>query len=204
MARRSAPEVNAGSMADIAFLLLIFFLVTTTIESDKGMTRKLPPIDEEQEVETVHKERNVLEIIINQQGDLLVDDEEMDIADLYDYALNFIDNGGGEGSNGCGYCQGKQDAESSENPKKALISLQYDRQTKYGNFIAVQNEVMSAYNNLRDRVSNSEFGKSFNDLKEEYENADKDSKKREQLKEQVKQIRELYPLNISEAKPEDV
>src|SRR5699024_9335785 len=120
MVRRSAPEVNAGSMADIAFLLLIFFLVTTTIESDKGMSRRLPPIDEEEEVETVHKERNVLEIIINQQGELLVDDEEMDIADLYDYALGFIDNGGGQGSDGCGYCQGEQDPESSENPKKAL------------------------------------------------------------------------------------
>lgn len=203
MARRGTPEVNAGSMADIAFLLLIFFLVTTSIESDKGMTRKLPPKDDQQETEAIHKERNIFIVIINKDGELFVDDEEMDISNLQQAALDFIDNGGGAGSNGCSYCQGPQETQSSENPRKAVVSLQYDRQTKYGKYIAVQNEVMAAYNHLRNRVSNSEYGQNFSDLEKGLKDAKSDPEK-ERYKEQIKQIRKLYPLNISEAKPEKV
>lgn len=202
MARRSSPEVNAGSMADIAFLLLIFFLVTTTIESDKGITRKLPPIDD-QHTESVHKERNTFLVIINSSGELLVNDEPMEITDLGESAKAFIDNGGGTGSNTCSYCQGNKDADLSENPKKAIVSLQYDRQTKYGDYIAVQNELMSAYNELRDRISEAEFGETFKALEKDLDDAEGDTEK-ENAKKKVKKVRELYPLNISEAKPEEV
>lgn len=203
MARRSAPEVNAGSMADIAFLLLIFFLVTTTIESDKGISRKLPPIQDENQVESVHKEKNIFMVIINKNGDLLVRDKPMDIKDLRKAAEDFIDNGGGTGSKACSYCQGKRNPDSSENPKKALISIQYDRQTKYGKYIAVQNEIMAAFNDLRDRVSNNLFNEDFRQLTKDLKDASSDSEKKK-IKEKIKEVRKLYPLNISEAKPEQV
>lgn len=203
MAKRSSPEVNAGSMADIAFLLLIFFLVTTTIESDKGMTRRLPPIDET-ESESIHKERNMFQIIINKEGDLLVQDSPMNIHDLRQATLDFIDNGAGTGTSACSYCLGPKDPKSSENPNKAVVSLQYDRQTKYGIYIAVQNEIMAAYNELRDRVSNSEYGEPFSKLEEDVKDDRKSDKEKEVLKERIKKIRDLYPLNISEAKPEKV
>jgi len=204
MARRSSPEINAGSMADIAFLLLIFFLVTTTIESDKGITRKLPPIEDESEpAESVHHERNVFEVVLSRGGELLVKDKPMDIEELREAAIDFIDNGGGTGSDACSYCQGSKASDLSDNPKKAVIALEYDRQTKYGKYIAVQNELMGAFNHLRDRVSQSEFGVPFSALQEELNKASNDVEK-EEVKQRIDRIRKLYPLNISEAKPERV
>lgn len=205
MARRTAPEINAGSMADIAFLLLIFFLVTTTIESDKGITRRLPPMEDADappSTSTV-KERNVFEIVINRNGDLLVRDKPMDIKDLRQSAIDFIDNGGGTGSAACPYCQGPKDPKMSENPKKGVVVLEYDRQTKYGQYIAVQNELMGAFNHLRDRMALSEFGESWEDIQNEYEKA-RDEDQKEAIKQRVERIRSFYPLNISEAKPERV
>ncbi len=204
MARRKAAEINAGSMADIAFLLLIFFLVTTTIESDRGVTRRLPPIDDSQEeVSTTIKERNIFTIIINREGKLLVNDEPMSVERLREATQDFIDNGGGTGDDECSYCQGKKDPSSSDNPSKALVSIQFDRQTKYSAYMTVQNEIMAAYNNLRNRVSQGLYGEDFTKMNEDYKN-ETDDKVKEKLQERIKKIRELYPLNISEAKPEEV
>ena len=96
MAKRSSPEVNAGSMADIAFLLLIFFLVTTTIETDSGISRKLPPIEESEE-DVVIKQKNIFTVLLNGKDQLLVEDELMDLQDLRSAAIEFLDNGGGSG-----------------------------------------------------------------------------------------------------------
>lgn len=204
MSKRSAPEVNAGSMADIAFLLLIFFLVTTTIQSEKGMVRQLPPIPKNQDASAMHKKKNVFLIIINKRGDLLVDGEPMKLSNLKHAALAFIDNGGGQGSDACSYCQGKQDPASSDNPSKALVSIQYDRQTDYGDYIAVQNEVLAAYTQLRNRVSKALYGEGYTDLYTAYKKAFDDDPQKKVLKKKVKRIRELYPLNISEARPTQV
>lgn len=201
---RKVPEINAGSMADISFLLLIFFLVTTTIESDKGITRKLPPIDDsQQETTTTIKERNIFTVIIGKEGDLFVNDEVMKIEELREAAKEFIDNGAGTGKDECTYCKGQKDPKSSDNPTKALVSIQFDRQTKYGKYMAVQNEIMAAYNSLRNRVSQGLYGEDFTKMNEDYKDAT-DDKKKEQLNERIKKIRDLYPLNISEAKPEEV
>jgi len=202
MARRSAPEVNAGSMADIAFLLLIFFLVTTTIESDKVISRRLPPIQEDQQTE-VHKEKNVFKIIVNKGGDLLVQDNPMKFDDLRDAVEDFIDNGGGSGKQACSYCQGSRDPDSSENPKKALVSLTYDRQTKFGIYMAVQNELLAAYNDVRNRLSRGLFGEDYTTMTQELKKTSDEGEKKN-LKKKIKKVRELYPLNISEAKPEEV
>lgn len=161
MAKRAAPEVNAGSMADIAFLLLIFFLVTTTIEKDSGITRKLPPIEESEE-DVIIKQKNIFTVILNKNDQLLVEDENMEIKDLRAAAVEFLDNNG-DGS--CNYCKGKKDPSSSDNPDKAIISLANDRETSYAAYISVQNELVAAYNQLRNRRA-LEIGpsKGFSDM----------------------------------------
>lgn len=147
MAKRAAPEVNAGSMADIAFLLLIFFLVTTTIEKDSGINRKLPPMEETEE-DVIIKQKNIFTVLLNKNDQLLVEDEIMEIKNLRAAAVEFLDNGG-DGT--CGFCQGKKDPASSDNPDKAIISLKNDRETSYAAYITVQNELVAAYNTLRNR-----------------------------------------------------
>lgn len=148
MAKRDVPEVNAGSMADIAFLLLIFFLVTTTIPKDTGLNRKLPPIDDSEVDPPIIKQKNIFTVLLNGQDQLLVEDELMNVKDLRAAATEFLDNGG-DGS--CSFCKGKKDEKSSDNPDKAIISLKNERETSYAAYIAVQNELVAAYNTLRNR-----------------------------------------------------
>ncbi len=200
MARRSSPEVNAGSMADIAFLLLIFFLVTTTIETDSGISRKLPPMQEENVEPPIIKEKNIFQVIVNRNNDLLVEDELMELKDLKDAAVAFLDNGGGVGQEACSYCQGAKDPASSDNPNKAVIMLVNDRQTEYGTYIAVQNELVAAYNELRNRSAQRLFGKSFDKMEADYDNVNYNGNK-EKLKEQIEQIRDMWPQKLSEADP---
>ena len=108
MARRKSPEVNAGSMADIAFLLLIFFLVTTTIETDSGINRKLPPMEEIIDPPII-KERNIFTVVVNKNNQILVEEKPMDLRDIRKEAVAFLDNGGGLGDEACDYCQGNKD-----------------------------------------------------------------------------------------------
>jgi biopolymer transport protein ExbD len=160
MAKRKAPEVNAGSMADIAFLLLIFFLVTTTIETDSGLNRKLPPMEDVVDPPII-KERNIFTVVVNKFNDLLVEEEPMELSELREAAIAFLDNGGGKGEEGCSYCEGARDPDSSDNPEKAVISLKNDRETDYKVYITVQNELVAAYNTLRNRAfkkRNPNFG----------------------------------------------
>ncbi|MBZ9787388.1 biopolymer transporter ExbD [Psychroflexus sp. CAK57W] len=200
MAKRPAPEVNAGSMADIAFLLLIFFLVTTTIETDSGITRKLPPIDDEQQDPPPLKEKNIFIVLVNAKGDLLVEDEPMAFEDLRDAAITFLDNGGGTGDEACNYCQGPGDSNSSDNPVKAVISLQNDRRTEYGTYIAVQNELVAAYNELRNREANRLYGVDFTDMEAAFNDPEFQGDV-DKLKERIKKIQELFPQKLSEAEP---
>jgi biopolymer transport protein ExbD len=200
MARRSSPEVNAGSMADIAFLLLIFFLVTTTIETDSGISRKLPPMQEEEVEPPVIKQKNIFQVIVSRNNDLLVEDELMELGDLREAAIAFLDNGGGAGEEACDYCQGARDPESSDNPDKAVIMLVNDRQTEYGTYIAVQNELVAAYNELRDRTAQRLYGKSFTKMEADYDDVNYRGDK-ERLKEQIQEIRDMWPQKLSEAEP---
>ncbi len=193
--RGGPPEVNAGSMADIAFLLLIFFLVTTTIETDAGLDRMLPPM-EPPEDNVIIKQKNIFTVNINKDGQLLVEEELLNLKDLKERTIAFLDNGG-DGT--CNYCKGAKDESSSDNPSKAIISLKNDRETQYGTYITVQNELVGAYNALRNREAQRLYGADFTDMEAEYLNPETPSSVREELKEKVKKIQELFPQKLSEA-----
>lgn len=198
--RKGAPEVNAGSMADIAFLLLIFFLVTTTIETDAGLDRMLPPI-EPPDTDVIIKQKNIFTVNINRSGQLLVEEQLMDIRDLRDAAIAFLDNGGSPTGTPdyCNYCKGKRDERSSDSPQKAIISLRNDRETQYSTYITVQNELVAAYNELRNREARRLFGRDFTEMESEYLNPETPSSVRDELKEKVQRIQEIFPQKLSEA-----
>lgn len=205
MSRRETPEINAGSMADIAFLLLIFFLVTTTMNVDSGISKKLsekPPPDYKP---PIIKEKNIFEVNINRNNELLVEGDIMKIADIKEAAIKFIDNGGGIGKPGedgtpgtpCDYCKGERSESSSDHPNKAIISVQSDRGTEYGTYIQVQNELLKAYTVLRNRLSQERYGMSYIDLEKLY----KDDRSNEDLKKKLEDIKNSYPQIISDAEP---
>jgi biopolymer transport protein ExbD len=204
MARRGNGEINAGSMADIAFLLLIFFLVTTTMDVDSGIARKLPEKTEEQP-EVIIKEKNVLDIVVNRNNQLLVENEFVDVSDIKQLAIDFIDNGGGisnpnpdTGAPGepCDYCNGLQDLDSSDHPTKAVISLQCDRGTRYGIYITIQNEIEAAYNELRSRLSVKLYDRTYKELLKDYKDEGTES-----LKQKIDNLKEKYPQIIAEPEP---
>lgn len=182
--KRAIPEINAGSMADIAFLLLIFFLVTTTMDVDKGLNRQLPPWEETPPPDDNNqvKQRNIFTVLVNGNNQLLVEDDYMDISELRDAAKKFIDNNG-DGT--CEVCRGAMDPKSSDNPNKAIISLQNDRGTSYEMYVKVQNELVAAYNELREELAQRQFGKSYVDLGDDAR----------------KFVQESYKQVISEAEP---
>ena len=202
MGRRATPEVNAGSMADIAFLLLIFFLVTTTIEKDKGIARQLPPPIEE-DLDVVIKQKNLFIVNVNKNDQLLVEDELMELKDLRQAAIDFLDNGGAPSGSPefCNYCQGDRSPESSDNPQKAVISVQNDRLTSYEMYISVQNELVAAYNTLRNRETQRLFGWDFTDLKKGIDEGQITGDRKDLIQDQLKQVQELIPLKLSEAEP---
>jgi len=173
---RGVPEINAGSMADIAFLLLIFFIVATTMDVDSGLLTRLPPMpEEEQEKPPEIKERNVLTVLVNANDQLLVEGEWTVVEKLREITKEFIVN--------------PQKSESlPEDPTKAVVSLQNDRGTSYNAYIQVQNELKAAYNEVRNEESKARFGKKFDDL----------------TTSQQKEIQSMYPVKISEAEPKDI
>lgn len=207
MARRDTPEINAGSMADIAFLLLIFFLVTTTMDVDAGISRRLPEKTPPDVSVPIVKERNVFQVIVNRNNEILVENEYRKIDEIKDLAIEFIDNGGGKGNpikvfnetegKECTWCKGKKDPESSDHPNKAIISLKTDRSTKYGTFIEVQNEIGAAYTFLRNRLAKEKYGQTYTEMvKEDLNNkANPDPA----LKKKIKEIKAMYPEIITEA-----
>jgi len=198
--REEAPKVNAGSMADIAFLLLIFFLVTTTIETDAGLERKLPRTDSEMTPPPI-PQRNILPILINGEDQLMVDGEITDLKELKDITIAFLDNGGSskESELYCNYCQGARDVKSSDNPDKAIVSLMSNRETTYGVYITVQNELVSAYNTLRNREAQRLYKTDFTALEAAYEDAKTDFSLKPELKRKIRSVQKLFPMKLSEA-----
>lgn len=208
MAKRAAPEVNAGSMADIAFLLLIFFLVTTTIESDTGMNRKLPPKIDNVPNPPKIKEKNLFTIVVNKNNDLLVEEQPMELKDLREAAIAFLDNGGAKKGNEnntkfCAYCKGARNPDSSDNPDKAVISLQNSRETNYAAYIAITNEVLAAYKFLRDREANRLYNMTYSEIVQQYKDAPDDTPEKEAWKEKRDEVKKLFPEKFSEAESKE-
>jgi len=172
-AKRTAPAVNAGSMADIAFLLLIFFLVTTTIVEDEGILVRLP-IWAPDPPTTELLDSDVLTVKVNKANQLLVESKSMDIANLKDFTKEFILNP-------------NQLNSFPSSPQDAIVSLQNDRATSYETYIEVYNEIMAAYNEIRDDAAQKQFKQSFKQLSIA----------------QRKAIRETIPMVVSEAEPTD-
>ena len=171
--RRLDNQINAGSMADIAFLLLIFFLVTTTILVDEGILVKLPPWDPNNETGLV-RGRNVFVVKINGQDELLVEGEQALVADLRAGVKEFILN--------------PLDREDlAINPQKAVISLQNDRSTSYDLYLSVYNEIKAAYRELWDEEARRQYKRDYDILAEG----------------QRKKVRDAIPMIISEAEPTD-
>lgn len=179
--KRRTPELNTGSMADIAFLLLIFFLVTAMIPNDKGINRKLPRLCDTPDCDEVEiNERNIFQISINKNDAIMINNEVTSIDTITEKAIAFIDN---NGDKTCDYCNGIGLAAQSDNPKKAVISIVTDRATNYKTFIAVQDALTKAYFNLRLIYANKHFNKAIEDL----------------TPEELKEIKQAYPFIISEA-----
>lgn len=190
--KRTPPEINAGSMADIAFLLLIFFLVTTTMDVDTGLQRMLPPplppdMPEPPEI----KQRNVFVVLVNANNQLLVEGDWLDIRNLRKRAKEFIANPADKPD--------LPEKEMKEIPffgiypvSKQVISLQNDRGTSYETYIRVQNELAAAYNELRNELALSKFGKTYDELV------------RLGDKEKTDAIKAIYPQRISEAEPKNI
>lgn len=186
---RKVPEINSTSTADIAFMLLIFFLVTTTMDVDSGLLRKLPPPAPEtlEKPEDVVRERNVFVVLLNKHNQLLVEGALMEIGELREATKNFVINPNNDEN-----LPEKRvktiDYFGEVMISKGIVSLQNDRGTEFSKYLAVQNELVAAYRELREGLAKQKFGKAYNDLPDD----------------KMKAINKFYPQAISEAEPRNV
>lgn len=187
--KRKSPSINATSSADIAFMLLLFFLMTSSMDTDKGLPRRLPqPVPKDQQSQDIDiKKRNIMVVLINSQNQILSNNEFIEIRQLKDKVKEFIEN-----PNNNEHMPEKVEVDvpyfgPMMVTKNHVISLQNDRGTEYQAYIDVQNELAAAYNELRNDVSQRKFGKIFMDLDEE----------------QQKAVQQIYPQKISEAEPKN-
>lgn len=189
MAVKKTPEINGGSMADISFLMLIFFLMVTTMDHEEGLSRRLPPLPaEDQKVEdTKVNRRNIIEVKINSNDKLFAGNQPMDVSQLKDKIKEFLTNPSNDPS-----LPEKTDQEiegyGTASVSKGVISLQNDRGTSYSKYIEVQNELIKAVNELRDEFSVQNYGKKYAKLDEDVQEI----------------VKKIIPQNISEAEPKDV
>lgn len=187
--KRKVPDINSSSTADIAFLLLIFFLITTSMDTDRGLARRLPPPPEknQKQDDVIVKERNVLQVLLNSSDQLMCGGEYISIKELRQKAKEFVANPYND--------ETKPEKHPMDVPffgntmvtDKHVVSLQNDRGSSYQAYIDVQNELVAAYNELREELAQDKWQKSYNALDED----------------QQKAIRDIYPQKISEAEPKN-
>jgi biopolymer transport protein ExbD len=199
---RKIPEVNSSSMADIAFLLLVFFLVTTTIATDKGLTLTLPPkADPNQEPPDITKnQRNIYKILVNSSDRILIEDEPVtDLSDLRDEVKKFVLNFGQmDAENQALYntlpqtlrALSEKSATSSDNPKEAVVSFKADRGTSYEVYLEILDELQAAYYEI--------YAERLNITSDQFRALDQ---RLDAEREMYKRAREGFPMNISIAEP---
>ncbi len=173
---REEPEVGGAGMADIAFLLLIFFLLVTTIDVDTGIGLQLPPAPEENQEPPPIKERNLLNILVNSQGMVLIDEEPTPVNQVKQTVKEFVTNRG-------------QNPELSDSPDKAIVSIKTDRATPYNVYIDMLDEVMGAYAELRNQEAQQRFGVNYSQLEDESD--------------EQKAVQDAFPKKISIAEPNE-
>ena len=187
---KKIPQINASSMADISFLLLIFFLVTTSMDVNQGLARRLPaPVPPDQKVENTDiNKRNLMVVKMNSANQLMVQGQLLDIKQLRAKAKEFIKNENDDAT------LPKLVEEDFGEPigvvkytKDHVISVQNDVDTQYQAYLDVQNELVAAYNELRDECARQYFHKAYAELDED----------------QQKQVQKVYPQKISEAEPKN-
>ena len=185
--KRDVPEINSSSTADMAFILLLFFLLTTSMDTDRGLARRLPePPQENHKKEDVDiKERNILQVFVNFQDQLMVGDSYLSVEQLRDKAKEFIANPNDDPKLPEKVAEEVPFFGTQRITKNHVISLRCDRGTSYKTYIAVQNELVAAYNELRDELAEQKWQTNYASLSEEQQEA----------------IRKIYPQVISEAEP---
>ncbi len=189
MAKRSVPGLNTSSTADIAFLLLCYFLMTTTMGSQTGLSRRLPPMPDENQKAQDQKvnRRNIIIVKINSADRLLAGSEPIDVSQLKDKIKVFLTNPTNDPN--LPELEMKEiEGLGQRKVSRGVISLQNDRGTSYQAYIAVQNELVKAVNELRDEASMAEFGKVFIALNDDQQSI----------------IKDLVPQQISEAEPKNI
>ena len=187
---KKIPEINASSMADISFLLLIFFLVTTSMDVNQGLARRLPaPIPPDQKVEdTDINKRNLFVVKINWENKLLVQGQELDVRQLRAKAKEFIANANDDPNMPRLFEEDfGQPFGTLKYTKEHVISVQNDAETQYQAYLEVQNELVAAYNELREECAQKYFHTAYTELDEEWQ----------------KKIQKIYPQKISEAEPKN-
>ncbi|SRX55929.1 biopolymer transporter ExbD [Aequorivita sp. CIP111184] len=181
MRNSNMPSVNAGSMADIAFLLLIFFLVTSMIPNDKGIASNLPqPCPPGADCNILIKQNNIFAISVNEKGEIMANETYITLEELKDALKVFIDN---NADNSCLYCNGRKLPTFSDNSKKASISLSIHREVPYQEFISVQDEIAKAYFELREKYVSEVLKITAKEITEK----------------DLKKMKEAYPLRIIES-----
>lgn len=197
MSRKKSPEINAGSMADIAFLLLIFFLVTTTMNVESGIIRKIPK--KEKIADNIKiKQKNILDVYINAKNEIMINNKIVALEDLKQIGIDFIDNADGVDKNNvaCNWCQGNRLPTLSDHPSKAFISLKTDRNTNYETYISALDQLNSSYTFLRNQVAVKLYNQNYESLLDEYK---KSNSTDNSLKNKITVVREKYPLLLSDA-----
>jgi len=185
---RPAGEINAGSMADIAFLVLIYFLMTTTMDIDTGLARRLPPIEEKPQEKVEINRRNIMVVLINKNDKLFAGNQPMEVSMLREAVKEFIMNPTNDPTKPVVEMKTIAGVKGDVPVSKGLISLQNDRGTSYNAYIAVQNEIVAAFNEMRDDFSRTHFGKVYTALDDDQQQA----------------VRDAIPQTISEAEPKDI
>ncbi|MGL5937465.1 MAG: ExbD/TolR family protein [Phocaeicola sp.] len=186
--KRGVPSINSSSTADIAFMLLIFFLITTSMDTDRGLARRLPQPPEKEQTKDdniIVKERNVLQVRLNKDNMIMCGQDYVEVKQLRDKAKEFIANP--YDSENLPEKHRKEIALLGDCmvTDKHVISVQTDVGTSYDIYFQVQNELVAAYNELRDELAKAKFGSVYFLCNED----------------QQKAVREYYPQKISEAEP---
>ena len=186
---RPAGDINAGSMADIAFLLLTFFMMVTTMDTETGIQRRLPPMPDENQIEQAEQinKRNIMVVLINNNDRLFAGGQEMPIVMLKEKVKEFLTNP----ANLPNLPEKREKEIEGFGPymvSRALVSLQNTRGTSYKAYIEVQNELVKAFNEVRDEFAMENFGKKYDLLDED----------------QQRIARDAVPMNLSEREPRDV